>query len=89
MDDDEGKNSSNKTNETMEIIISKNDKNLLNQNESIVNETIMGNSLPYIPVYTRLMTYNLAPIERPQTPPVIKKLRLESRKNCRESRTSK
>ncbi|KAK0086864.1 hypothetical protein PV326_005411 [Microctonus aethiopoides] len=79
--DDNGGNISKKSIE----FVSKIDKNFSNENELIANETIMNNSLPYVPVYTRLMTYNLAPIERPQTPPVIKKLRLKSRKNCRES----
>ncbi|XP_043277009.1 uncharacterized protein [Venturia canescens] len=33
-------------------------------------------SLPYIPVYTHLVTHDLTPIERPQTPPFIKMLSL-------------
>ncbi|XP_024936747.1 WD repeat-containing protein on Y chromosome isoform X2 [Cephus cinctus] len=34
---------------------------------------ILDNSLAYIPVYTHLLTYNLEPIEMPETPPFLKR----------------
>ncbi|XP_076376219.1 uncharacterized protein LOC143259148 [Megalopta genalis] len=43
-------------------------------NES-VDPVILDTSLPYIPIYTHLKTYNLKPIERPKTPPMLSMLR--------------
>ncbi|XP_034944019.1 uncharacterized protein [Chelonus insularis] len=48
-------------------------------NQSKINRPVLDSSLPYIPVYTHLITYNLAPIERPPTPPVIRMIRSELR----------
>ncbi|XP_078048067.1 uncharacterized protein LOC144475735 [Augochlora pura] len=40
-----------------------------------IEPVILDTSLPYIPIYTHLRTYNLKPIERPKTPPMLTMLR--------------
>ncbi|XP_057336945.1 uncharacterized protein LOC130675345 isoform X2 [Microplitis mediator] len=39
------------------------------QIKSYIDRPVMDTSLPYIPVYTHLITFDLEPIERPPTPP--------------------
>ncbi|XP_044575488.1 uncharacterized protein LOC123259212 [Cotesia glomerata] len=59
-----------------------------NNHIKYINRPVMDTSLPYIPVYTHLVTYDLTPIERPPTPPVIKILRAQLRNDTPESRAS-
>ncbi|XP_074109196.1 uncharacterized protein LOC141533957 [Cotesia typhae] len=63
-----------------------------NNHIKYIDRPLMDTSLPYIPVYTHLVTYDLTPIERPPTPPVIKilraQLRNETPRSIPESRAS-
>lgn len=41
-----------------------------------IEPIILDTSLPYIPVYIHLKTYDLKPLEKPQTPSILSELRL-------------
>ncbi|XP_017793189.1 PREDICTED: WD repeat-containing protein on Y chromosome-like [Habropoda laboriosa] len=42
-----------------------------------IEPTVLDTSLPYIPVYTHLKMYDLKPIKRTSTPPLLSELRLK------------
>ncbi|XP_076303749.1 uncharacterized protein LOC143221947 [Lasioglossum baleicum] len=53
--------------------------------EDSIEPIILDTSLPYIPIYAHLKMYDLKPIERPKTPPLLAILRskaLSSRENA-------
>ncbi|XP_076641537.1 uncharacterized protein LOC143352712 [Halictus rubicundus] len=43
--------------------------------EDSIEPVVLDTSLPYIPIYAHLRTYDLKPIERPKTPPLLVTLR--------------
>ncbi|XP_012236496.2 uncharacterized protein LOC105680272 [Bombus impatiens] len=49
----------------------------------------LDTSLPYIPVYMHLKTYDLKSIERPSTPPILTELRLKCQNDAESCKSSK
>ncbi|XP_031846185.1 uncharacterized protein LOC116432874 [Nomia melanderi] len=58
-----------------------------------IEPIILDTSLPYIPLYAHLKTYDLKPVKRPKTPPLLyalrsKTLSKDDTESCLSSKTS-
>ncbi|KAK2581889.1 hypothetical protein KPH14_002349 [Odynerus spinipes] len=51
--------------------------------------TILDTSLSCIPIYAHLKTYDLKPVERPPTPPILTNLRAKFREGTESNKSSK